>query len=228
MIKQMLAWRKEPLVPALLILLLGCIGGFLAIAGEVRENETRSFDESILLAMRVPGDTSDPVGSPRIEEMARDITSLGGFTILTGVSLISLGVAIFSGRTKLALFALLSVIVGMTVMNQLKKGFDRPRPDLVEHATLVHNASFPSGHSMMAAMVYLTLGILLARTQRKKRLRAFIVTISVLITLCVGISRVYLGVHWPTDVVAGWMLGGAWAVGFWLVSMRVDPRQTGS
>ncbi len=199
------------------------IAGFLEIAEEVDEEETRHFDERILLAMREPGNTAEPIGSARVEEMARDLTALGGFTILTGVTLVAFGVALFAGQPRLALFGLASVIAGTGAMSLLKRGFDRPRPDLVEHGTLVHNASFPSGHSMMAAMVYLTLGILLARTQSKKRVRAFIVAISVIITLLVGISRVYLGVHWPTDVLAGWMLGGTWAILFWLVAMRLDP-----
>lgn len=216
---------RDPLVPALILVVLAGVWGFLEIAGEVMEKETHAFDERILLAMREPGDTHNPVGSPRIEEMARDLTALGGFTLLTGVTLVSAGVALFAGRGRLALLAILSILTGTWVMTLLKQGYDRPRPALVEHGTLVHNASFPSGHSMMAAMVWLTLGILLARTQPKKRVRVFIVGISVLVVLLVGVSRVYLGVHWPTDVLGGWMLGGAWAVLFWLVAMKVDPRR---
>lgn len=212
------------LVPVLVLLVLAGVGAFLEIAIEVRENETRQLDESLLLMMREPGNPSEPVGSDRVEEMARDLTALGGLTLLTGVTLVGTGVALFAGLRKLALLGVVSVVTGTMVMNLLKHGFDRPRPTLVEHHTVVHNASFPSGHSMMAAMVYLTLGILLARTQSRKRVRAFIVVISILITLLVGISRVYLGVHWPTDVVAGWALGGAWAVMFWLVAMKVDPQ----
>ena len=217
-------WRRAPLIPLLVMVILGSIGGFLKLAGEVRENETRHFDEVILLAMRVPGNPADPVGSPRVEEMARDLTALGGFTLLTVVTLVSFGVALLAGRPRLALVGLVSVIVGTAAMNLLKHGYDRPRPELVKHEMLTYNSSFPSGHSMMAAMVYLTIGILLARTQPLKRVRVFIVTISVLITVLVGVSRVYLGVHWPTDVLAGWTLGGAWAVLFWLVAMKVDPR----
>ncbi len=215
---------REPLVPMLAIVFLGGIWGFLELAGEVMEKETRHFDESILLAMREPGNTGDPVGSERVQEMARDLTALGGFTILSGVTLVSFGIALFAGRPRLAVAGLFFVISGSLILKGLKHGYDRPRPALVEHGTWVYNASFPSGHSMMAAMVWLTLGILLARTQTKKRVRAFIVGISVLITLLVGVSRVYLGVHWPTDVLAGWTLGGAWAVLFWLVAMKVDPQ----
>ncbi len=217
-------WLIEPLVPVLVIVVLGSIWGFLELAGEVSENETHAFDESVLLAMREPGNTADPIGSGRVEEMARDLTALGGFTILTGVTFTAFGIALFAGRPRLAVAGLLSIGAGSMILNLLKHGYDRPRPELVEHGTRVYNASFPSGHSMMAAMVYLTLGILLARTQPKKRVRAFIVTISIGITLLVGISRVYLGVHWPTDVLAGWTLGGAWAVLFWLVAMKVDPQ----
>ncbi|RYD47690.1 MAG: phosphatase PAP2 family protein [Verrucomicrobiaceae bacterium] len=218
-------WLREPLVPILILAVLAGIWGFVEIAGEVMEKETHEFDERILLAMREPGNTSDPIGSPRVEEMARDLTALGGFTLLTGVTLVSAGVALFAGRGKLALLSIISIVTGTYVMTLLKQGYDRPRPDLVEHGTLVHNASFPSGHSMMSAMVWLTLGILLARTQPKKRVRAFIIGISVLVTLLVGVSRVYLGVHWPTDVLGGWVLGAAWALLFWLVAMRVDPRK---
>jgi undecaprenyl-diphosphatase len=221
---RLLPWLQRALVPVLVLLVLAGIGAFLEISVEIREEETRHLDESLLLAMREPGNPADPVGSERVEEMARDLTALGGMTILTGVTLISAGVALFAGRHRLALLGLGSVIVGALVMNMLKRGFDRPRPALVEHATVVHNASFPSGHSMMAAMVYLTLGILLARTQPRKRVRAFVVAISILITVLVGGSRVYLGVHWPTDVLAGWTLGGAWAVMFWLAAMKIDPQ----
>jgi undecaprenyl-diphosphatase len=217
-------WLREPLIPVLVIAVFGGIWAFLAIAGEIKEQETRALDEAILLAMREPGNTADPIGPPRVEEMARDLTALGGFTILTGVTLVSFGFAMFAGRPRLALLGLVSVIAGSALMHLLKDGYDRPRPALVEHGTLVTNASFPSGHSTMATMVYLTLGILLARTEVKKRVRVFIVTISVIIVILVGVSRVYLGVHWPTDIAAGWALGGAWAVMFWLVAMKVDPR----
>lgn len=217
-------WRRAPLIPILLLVILGSVWGFLKLASEVKENGTRHYDEAILLAMREAGNTADPIGPQRVEEMARDLTALGGGTLLTVVTLTSFGVAMFAGRPRLAVLGLISVLAGMAAMNLLKQGYDRPRPGLVEHGMLAHHASFPSGHSMMAAVVYLTLGILLARTQPKKRVRAFIVAISVILTVLVGVSRVYLGVHWPTDVLAGWTLGGAWAVVFWLVAMKVDPR----
>jgi len=213
----------NPLTLFLMIAVLGILGGFVLLAGEVAEKETRKFDERVLLAMREPGNTSDPIGSPRVEEIARDLTALGGVTVLTIVALVSFGAAAFSGRAKLGGAALAAVVSGSVASNLLKSGYSRPRPDLVEHGAWVYNASFPSGHSMMSAVVFLTLAILLARIQKRRAVRSFIVGVAVFITVLVGISRVYLGVHWPTDVFAGWALGAAWAVAFWLVAMRVDP-----
>jgi len=213
---------SQPLLPVLVLVVLGATWGFISLADEVMEKETRHFDETILLAMREPGDTKDPVGPPWLGEMARDITALGGFTLLTGVTFVATGVALFSGKRRLAVAGVSSLLLGGILVGVLKQGFNRPRPELVEHATLVSLPSFPSGHSPMAALVWLTLAIVIARTQPLQSLRAFVVAISVAITLLVGVSRVYLGVHWPTDVLAGWTLGGAWAVLFWLVAMKVD------
>lgn len=219
-------WTRQPLLPILVLVIFGAVWGFIGLASEVMEKETRHFDEVVLLAMRVPGDTADPIGPPWVKEMARDITALGGFTLLTSVTLIATGVALFSGKRRLAVAGVISVVAGSILVGILKQGYNRPRPDLVEHATLVSNPSFPSGHSTMAALVWLTLGIVIARTQPRHRVRVFVVTISVVITLLVGFSRVYLGVHWPTDVLAGWTLGGVWAAIFWLVAMRIDCRET--
>jgi undecaprenyl-diphosphatase len=217
-------WRREPLVPLLFLVAAAGIFFFLKLASEVREDEFRHYDEAILLMMREPGNPADPVGSARIEEMARDLTALGSFTILTLVSIIGISVALFAGKRKLALAGLISVLSGMAMMNLLKSSYSRERPDLVVHATPVHDASFPSGHTTMASIVYLTLGIMLARTQPRKRVRIFVIALSIVITVSVGVSRVYLGVHWPTDVVAGWALGTVWAVLFWFAA-KVRSRK---
>ncbi len=223
MILSFLLWsweRRLPLVLALLATIV--LGGFFEFASEIREKETERFDEAILLAMRVPGDTSDPIGPPEVEEIARDLTALGGFAILTIVTLTAFGMALFSGKIRLAWWGLGSVLTGATLASLLKQGYNRPRPELVEHGTLVSNASFPSGHSMMSAVVYLTLGILIARTQVQNRVRVFVIFVSAMLTFVVGLSRIYLGVHWPTDVVGGWMLGAAWALLFWLIAARIE------
>lgn len=117
---------KNPLALALLVAVFGTIGGFLELADEMGEKETEAFDEAVILAMREPGDPSDPIGSPKVEEMARDLTALGGVTVLTIVTLVSFGAALFSGRTKLGWSALAAVILGSYAMGLLKSGYSRP------------------------------------------------------------------------------------------------------
>lgn len=205
---------------ALLLLLAAAAGVFFffKLASEVQEKELLHWDRSVLLSMREQGDINNPLGSPAFEDMARDVTALGSFTILTLVTIIGVSAAFFAGRWRLGLAALASVLTGMVVMNLLKSEYNRPRPDLVRHAAFVQDASFPSGHATMSAVVYLTLGIIVAQSQPRKGVRIFAVSLSVFITMVVGISRVYLGVHWPTDVIAGWALGTVWAVLFWFAT----------
>ncbi len=216
------SWEKR-LVLVLVFVILGTIGGFFEFASEIREKDTERFDVAVLTAMRGQDGASSAVDSPMLGEIARDLTALGGATVLTIVTVVSLGIAVFSGRMRLGWMGVSAAVAGSVVTSILKHGYNRPRPSIFEHGSWVYNASFPSGHSMMSAVVYLSLGILVARIQRRRRVKLFIVSISVLLTLLVGISRIYLGVHWPTDVAGGWMLGGAWAVLVWLVAMKLDP-----
>ena len=118
----------------------------------------------------------------------------------------------------MAVFVVASVVSGLLVSSFLKNLFQRPRPDLVPHGSYVSSASFPSGHSMLSAVTYLTLGALLSRSQRRKRLKAYFLLVAALLSFLVGVSRVYLGVHWPTDVVAGWAAGACWAIVCWLAA----------
>jgi undecaprenyl-diphosphatase len=197
---------------------------FLGLAGEMLEGETLGFDRAVMLALRSPGDASEPIGPLWLEEVARDITGLGGTAILT---LVTLGVAAYlllARRRGAALLVLASIGGGSALSWLLKLAYQRPRPDLVPHAVQVYSASFPSGHAMLSAITWLTLGALLAEAEPRWRLRGCILGMAVTITLLVGASRVYLGVHWPTDVLAGWCIGGAWALLCWLVAMALRRR----
>ena len=118
-------------------------------------------------------------------------------------------------------------VAGGTVISEgLKVGFNRPRPDLVAHIVETTSMSFPSGHAMLSAVTYLTLGAMLARTQESARLRGYVLGAAILLTLLIGVSRVYLGVQWPTDVLAGWCLGAAWALGCWITAAWFTARCT--
>lgn len=198
--------------------LFGGSWAFIELADEVMENETASIDEAVLLAMRNPADLSDPLGPGWVEEMGRDFTALGGTAVLAVITLGVIGYLLLSGRHRVALFTALAVGGGIAASSLLKMGFDRPRPDLVPHEVLVYTASFPSGHSMLAAATYLTLAVMLARVHTRRRIKTYLLAVAVFLTLLVGASRVYLGVHWPTDVLAGWSAGAAWTALCWLMA----------
>jgi undecaprenyl-diphosphatase len=154
----------------------------------------------------------------------RDLTSLGGFTVLTLVTAGAIGYLLIDGKRAAALFVLVAVVGGVGLSESLKHVFARPRPELVAHLVEVQTASFPSGHAMLSAVTFLTLGALLARVQGRKRLKAYLLSVAITLTLLIGASRVYLGVHWPTDVMAGWCAGAAWAMGCWLVATWLQRR----
>jgi undecaprenyl-diphosphatase len=200
------------------------IWAFAVLASEVKEGETQGLDRRILLAMRHPGDLS-PIGSPAVQESARDITALGGAAVLGLLTAIVAGFLALDGKRHMAWFAMGSVTGGMAVSVLLKDIFQRPRPDIVPHAVYATSSSFPSGHSMMSAVTYLTLGALLARSHQRKRQKAYFLLLAALLTFMVGVSRVYLGVHWPTDVLAGWMAGSVWAMLCWLLARWLQGRK---
>lgn len=211
---------------AVLLGFAGLVAGiwiFCLIAGEVVEGDTARFDRRILLAMRHPGDLS-PIGSPAVQDAARDMTALGGVTVLTLVTAFTGGFLFLDGKRRMAWFVYGSVTGGALASLVLKDVFQRPRPELVPHGAYVSATSFPSGHSMLSAVTYLTLGALLARSQPRKTLKAYLILISALVTLLVGVSRVYLGVHWPTDVLAGWTAGATWAIFCWLTARWLQRR----
>ena len=225
-IKKGLDWFRRPELRLLISVaaISAVIWLFLSLADEVSENETMAVDEMILLALRNPGDPSDPIGPGWMQEMGRDFTALGSVGVL---SLITLGTCIYLlllNRKRAALFTLGAIGGGWLVSNLLKLGFNRPRPDLFPHDFILYTASFPSGHALMSAVTYLTLAALLTRTVSTWRLRSFFLLSALFLTLLVGASRVYLGVHWPTDVVAGWMVGAAWAGLCWLVERWLQQR----
>jgi undecaprenyl-diphosphatase len=205
------------------ILLVGTLG-FLGIADEVMEGDTVHLDERILMAMRVRGNPEQLIGPDWMQEAFRDFTGLGGTGVLGLLGLATLGYLWLMGMRRAALHLIVAIVGGLLVSLALKAGFHRPRPDLVSHGSMVYTSSFPSGHSMLSAIVYLTGGAMLALLHRRRMVRLYILACAVLATTLVGISRVYLGVHWPTDVLAGWSIGAAWAALCWLIVQRIGTR----
>lgn len=221
-----LNWLGRHELPLLLALfaLAGGTWAFVELADEVVEGDTHAVDERLLLALRSPLDSQEPLGPGWMEEMGRDFTALGGVGVLVLVGLGVVGYFLLARRYRTALFTTVALSGGWLLSTVLKLGFDRPRPDLVPHGSIVYTASFPSGHSMMAAVTYLTLAAMLARAQSKRRLKAYVLLVAIVVTVLVGISRVYLGVHWPSDVLAGWTAGAAWAALCWLLARGLQRQ----
>ena len=176
------------------------------------------------MALRTPGNLADPIGPKWVEEMMRDFTALGSTGVLALMVLAVSGFLVMTRKGHAALTVLVAVASGVLLSQTMKWAYARPRPELVPHGAEVYTTSFPSGHAMMSAIVYLTLGALLARAQSGQGPKIYILAVAVILTVLVGVSRVYLGVHWPTDVLAGWALGGLWALACWLAMLWLQAK----
>lgn len=198
---------------ALLVIAVACalFLGFLQLAQAVGEGGTRAFDMAILDMFRVPGNPGEMIGPFWFREAVRDVTALGSFSVLTAITVLVVVILVLVGQRGPALLMLVSVVGGTFLREWLKTLFSRPRP---EYSVIVQemSASFPSGHAMLSATVFLTIGALLSRFTTLRRLRIFFLVTAIILTVAVGITRVMLGVHFPSDVLAGWALGAAWAM----------------
>lgn len=213
-IRSLVHWVRSNVEIGTLVVLAVAVSGFwifAELADEVIEGSTHDLDRDLLLLLREPGNLHEPIGPAWLEEVVRDLTALGGTAVLTLTTLAVAGFFLLQRKLASMFYLLASVGGGVLISSVAKAFFDRARPDLVPYGSFVYSASFPSGHSMMAAVTYLALGVLVARTLPQRRLKIYVLSLAVFAVILVGISRVYLGVHWPTDVLAGWLAGAAWA-----------------
>jgi undecaprenyl-diphosphatase len=143
-------------------------------------------------------------------------------SVLTVVTTLVVGYLLATRRTALAAFVTASVVGGSIAGTLLKQLFARDRPHVVPHLVEVQSLSFPSGHALNSAVVYITLGALLARTELRPAVKIYIVSAAGLLAVLIGLSRVYLGVHYPSDVAAGWCAGAAWAAACATLARRLQ------
>lgn len=214
--------------PPLAVLWTMAAGGLLLFAltaVAVRNGWTDALDRTILLALRDPSDPSDAWGPAWFEETAAELTALGGYPILVTVSALTLGVLALMRNRAASLFLAVGLSGGAALSSVLKLGFERARPDLVDHLDRTFTSSFPSAHAMVGMLFYLTLAAVAVRFVPRHSVRVFMVGAAFAIAIVIGASRVYLGVHWPSDVLAGWSLGVGWASLCWLAAHYLSRRR---
>ena len=232
-VPRLVAWvrRSGRLEVVLLLAILVAVAGiwtFASLAEEVVAGHTGQLDEHLLVALRQPGNLSVPIGPPWLLQVARDLTAFGGVVGIALVTGVVAGYLLLEGRRGLLAIVLVSVVGGTVLSLVVKHAFHRPRPNLVPYLTDIATASFPSGHSMLSSTAYLTMAALLARAVPGWRIKIYFLVVAVILSALIGCSRVYLGVHYPTDVLAGWGLGSAWAilccgVAHFLAERRIVP-----
>lgn len=216
--------RLETRALLLVIGFAGALWAFFNVASEVGEGDTSALDRQILLALRNPANLSDPIGSRSFEESMRDVTALGGFTVVTLVTVVGVVAFLLHGRKRHALVLAGTVLLAELSSDLAKTFYARARPELVPHGSYVYSNSFPSGHSTLSAATYLTLAVLISHLEPNRWTKAMVFVVAAALVIGIGFSRVYLGVHWPSDVLAGWSLGAAWALAAWTVLRRIARR----
>ena len=195
-----------------LVLLLAGLWAFAEIADEVMEGDSMAVDARVLYAFRDPTRGGAPRGPEWLSEAMRDVTALGGHAVLSMVIAAVTGFLLLQRKPHLAAVVVAAGVGGMAVNHLLKELFQRSRPDLVPHGVEVSSMSFPSGHAMVSAAVYLSLAAVVARLLPRRAAKAYVLVTACGLTGLVGITRVYFGVHYPTDVLAGWLAGALWAL----------------
>jgi undecaprenyl-diphosphatase len=216
---EQLARRERGTLIALAAVLL-LIAGFALLAGEVAEAQTESFDHAILHALR---DADGHARGPHwLQTALLNLSALGSTAVMTLLVTLAAAVLLLKRRARLALLVIGCGVGAAIAVIVLKDHVGRERPMVVVALEAARGLSFPSGHSLSASAIYPTLGILLATAFPERRLRVFTIATTVVLALVIGFTRVYLGVHHPTDVIGGWMLGLAWAIVCGLVCRRLQ------
>ncbi len=206
----------EPRGWAALVVMTVCLWGAIGILDGVRDGETERWDRWLLKAAREPGNLGTMRGPSWLPGMVRDVTALGSVTVLAGVTAMVAGFLWLSRKRQTAVFLAVAIVSGSLMVAALKSVVERPRPDVVPHLAEVSSTSFPSGHSMMSAVTYLTMGGLLMAVVEGRWLKLYVLCVAAVLAILIGISRVLLGVHYPSDVLAGWTFGLAWSELCWL------------
>jgi undecaprenyl-diphosphatase len=193
------------------LLPVAAIFGFIGLAFYVVSDGSSALDSALVMLFRDPANPSMPIGPAWFREMMRDLTALGSFIGLGVATVIAVLTLRLCGHRPLAIGLLASVLLATAASTVLKLAFGRERPDIVEHAALTFTASFPSGHAFLAAVVLLSIASFVGIASHRADIARLCLWVAWTLMIAIGLSRVYLGVHWPSDVLGGWCLGVAWS-----------------
>ncbi len=198
------------------VLLIGWI-----IAALLAKDGLVGIDQMMVGSYPHPG-PNETAAAGRLESIARDVTGLGSNTILTLVTIVATMLLGRFGRPGAAAFLVTTAISGFVLNSLAKMLFERPRPDLSSVTVAAETSSFPSSHAMLSAVIFLALAVVITREMSNRPAAIVVILTAITATVLVGLTRVYLGIHWPSDVLTGWVLGSAWV----LLAMRLTqtPR----
>lgn len=209
-------FASRPIVIGAIVLLL-VVAGLAELSEDVMEGDTLAFDQAALNVFRYADDPARPIGPEWLKLAMVEATALGGHTVLILFSLLAAGLCLFARRFGSLFFLVLSAVGAIAINAGLKNFFSRERPDIVEHLVDVHTYSYPSGHALMSCALYLSFAFLLAEMAVRRQTRIYIIACGFVLAGLIGFTRIYLGVHYPTDIIAGWAIGAAWAMTCWFL-----------
>jgi len=198
----------------------------IALVGALIDHGSRfAFDRAILLAARDGTMHGTPVGPAWLAQAMVDVTALGGPTILAIAVALTCGFLAIRRRWVTIWLVLGATVTGSLAVALAKGLVARPRPELTDHLVTISSASFPSGHAANSAIIYLSIATILMQIVEGRAARSYILAAATLLVVAIGCSRVYLGVHWPSDVLAGWSFGILWAIAWWMLGARIRLRR---
>lgn len=194
-------------------------------AGLLSQSGLAGLDNALMQSLHDEIYPSDPIGPDWLENAFRDISALGSNIIVVLLSATAAVLLIMTHRQGSAVLLLVTVAAAFMLNWALKGMFDRERPDFLSYSVSVETSSFPSSHAMLGAVVYLLIAAIAARELTSRQAGVMAMSMGILIAFAIGFSRIYLGAHWPSDVLAGWALGAACALAAWQLARTPRPPE---